>query len=179
MSQVSIRMKNKQLTKMALDTSGAFKLSGYKTTSDVASKGLQSQPANPLTTEETTGLHGPLPSQTSSTMTGEAGTTGSTERVAPMTKKEADKQPEMKELESSPSQSVRTAADTSTSPTSGTPAKAPHQAVPSATAKNVWKTPAVKNATNDAGASTAGAQPVEKKKAGKDASTSVGGKLES
>lgn len=111
MSKVEIRMKNKQLTKMALGSNGSFKLTGFKAQSDLVSKGITAQPANPLTAEENVGLHSPPPSQTSTANAGEAGTTGNTERVAPMMKKEANRQPGMKELEAPPSQTMQPLAD--------------------------------------------------------------------
>lgn len=176
MSKVEIRIKNKQLTKMALGPDGTFTLTGFKAQTDLVSKGITAQPANPLTAEENVGLNGPAPSATSTSKAGEPGTTGNTDRLLPQSKLEADKQPELKHLEEAPSQSIKTAMEDENKAAPKAPALAPHQTVPAATSKSVLKESGNKNTSNDASASANGAQTTESKTSGNDASTSVEGK---
>ncbi len=103
-----IRMKNKLTSKIHLDTSGNMVMTSTQAASDAPSKGISAQPAGPMTEEENTGLPGLPPSQTS-TMGNEQPTGAPTERVAPETVPEADKQPAMKDLEAPPSQDSQVA----------------------------------------------------------------------
>lgn len=110
MSLVPIRMKNKMLTKIHLDTSGQLALTPVKAASDLASKGISAQPASLLTEMENAGNPNPPPSTLSSTAPDQS-TGAPTERVAPDTLLEVDRQPPMKQLEEAPSQKKLTKED--------------------------------------------------------------------
>lgn len=150
MSKVPIRMKNKMLSKVHLDSSGNMVISAVKAASDLASKGISAQPAGPMTEAENAGNPNPPPSQSTSLAGTEPSTGAPAERVAPETMPEADKQPAMKDLEQSPSQDslpVAEATEDAPQPTAGTTAPAPHELHPGATAPNVLKTETAADAT--------------------------------
>jgi len=154
-----IRMKNKQVSKIYLNSSGQLAMEGKKSTSDSASKGISAQPAGPLTEAENKGNPGLPPSQTTP-MLNEQSTGAPTERVAPDMKADVDKQPAMKDLEQAPNQEMKKLEEAQ--PTdSGTTPPAPHTLHPAATAPNVLKTETAEDA--------------EIRKSGEDASVSTGG----
>lgn len=163
MAKTTMRMKNKVLSKFHLNGSGAMVLSTQPAASDLVSKGITAQPAGPMTAEENVGLSSLPPSSTSSTVT-EGSTGAPAERVAPETMVEVDKQPEMKELEQAPIQDAQPVAGTQPTPEAPAQTPATPYKVPVATAESVLKTETAADATMV--------------KTGDDASTSVGGKLE-
>lgn len=143
MSKVALRMKNKKMSKIHLDSSGQMAITAVQAASDLASKGISAQPANPLTVEENKGNPGPLPSERTSLAGTEVSTGGPAERVAPETVPEADKQPAPKDLEQSPAKDSLPVAEATPEPaqpavTATEPA--PHEKVPAATADKVLKT---------------------------------------
>lgn len=98
-----IRMKKKMMNKIHLDASGQMAISAIPAASDAASKGVSAQLPNPLTPQETVGLPNGV-SVSEQPMTSEQSTGAPTERMAPDTLLEADRQPPMKQLEEAPSQ---------------------------------------------------------------------------
>lgn len=166
MSKVNIRMKNKMLSKVHLDSGGQMVISAVKAASDAASKGISAQPAGPLTEVENKGNPGVPPSQLTA-KTSEPGTGAPAERVAPDALPEKDVQPALRELTDAPSQQTPLAKGSpveKVDPVAGTPDLAPHQKVPVATADKVLKNESAADAT---------VQKVES-----DASDSVEGKQE-
>ena len=138
MAKTPLRMKNKMLTKIHLDGSGAMVLEAVKASSMAASLGVSAQPAGPLEAEANAGNPGPLPSSLS--LPTEPGTGGPAERTAPATMPEADTQPAEKDLLQSPAKLTPLLTEEATTPLAGPSAPAPNETVPSATADSVLKT---------------------------------------
>lgn len=164
MSKVVMRMKNKMLSKVHLDSGGAMAITGTKATSDAASKGISAQPAGPLTEAENKGNPGLPPSQVASTKLSEPSTGAPAERVAPDSIPEKDVQPPMKDLSTAPSQlspeakareealvaeeeALGIVTPDATQPAPSAPAPAPHEKVPSAVADKVLVTESAADAT--------------------------------